>query len=95
MKVLSVREYKKGGGRLTLELDPPEYDVFFIAGLKKMAKDAGAKVTVMTIPEAKRRGVKAKKTVEFSKKDCDACVAVAVIDALTLAAKRKWKPGKK
>jgi hypothetical protein len=60
MKVLSVRGYKKGGGRLTLELDPPEYDVLFIAGLKKMVKDVGAKVMIVSIPEGKRMELRRK-----------------------------------
>lgn len=94
MKVLSIKEYKRGGARITFDFTPEEYEILFTAGLKKIVEDMGSEVAVLTIAEAERLGINPKKSVEFSKKDCDECVKVAVYDALTLAIKSKWKPGK-
>lgn len=74
-----------------MELDKDSADFFFMMGLRMLIKKKKAKVVVVPIDEAKRLGIKAEKSVEYSDAEYNYFVSEAVNEVLKQAVKNKWK----
>jgi len=82
IKVGRFRKAKDGMWTAPVELDKQAADSLFNLGMRALIAEKKAKVVVLTPDEAKKLGIKPKKSVEISDTDYNACISWAMVEAL-------------